>query len=77
MLDNFFLKDDIDVLEKLNVDGLYSRQFYFLLPYLNNRKQRTKINHSLSNVYDILTGVASGKVKYELRVTISNSRVQD
>ena len=59
------------LLVKLNAYSLDSRSLYFLFPYLDNRKQRTKVNSSYSDFNQILTSVSQGINKHTSSIAFS------
>ena len=50
------------MITKFEAYGISELGLNFLLRYLSNRKQRTKVNSSFSDQYDIIRGVPQGSV---------------
>ena len=60
---DFYTIDYELLLAKLNAYGLSKQAPLKLFSYLNNRKQRVKINKKLSSWKDLIQGVAQGPVR--------------
>ena len=51
-----------DLVAKFEADGIDKTSLNLIHNYLSNRKQRTKINSSYSDWYDIVRGVSQGSI---------------